>query len=714
MSQSLQGKAAVFHERETVGFLNSGLTMAVLISMVFLGAFLLFSMEPLVGRLLVPYFGGAVHVWLICLMFFQAMLLVGYLYAHLFAQKVGPWHLLLLLLPLINLPLGVVTEPSPQAPLTTLLGVLVAQFALPFAVLSTTAVVAQLWLAHSTLGQDHNPYPLYAASNAGSLIALLGYPFFVEPLSGVKFQSLLWTIGYIFYGVLAVFAWFTIQPGKRPLTRTREGQRKVLSQASPTIRLYAQWLLLSALPSAFLLTVTNFIALEVGSFPMIWVIPLALYLCSFIITFRTPGGIPGSLGRFWPHLLLTCLMIYLLPINSAGWGMIIFTTALFFVICLIAHGTLYELRPSVDHLTVYYLLIAVGGFIGGISISLIAPVILSGLYEYPILLGALAIVFAWLSPAPLYFWRKTSSPIMHWGNMAIIVCLLGTLLIYNIRYFTQLSSESKFRHRNFYGTYRVIDIPPSEKTEAFRKLIHGMTLHGAQLLDKEKEGIPITYYHKGGPIADVYEVVPSPRHLAVVGLGAGVLSSYTRPYDSLTYYEIDPDNEKIARDWFTFLAKSKAPVSIVIGDGRLSLQNKKKDSRPYDVITIDAFSGDGIPTHLLTLEAVKVYLSHLSADGMLLFHISNRYYDLLPLMKAMGEQLKLYGVRNIPLKKASIGKYDSPALCVVFSRKAANLQPLIQRGWVPFSDHDGIAKTVPWTDDYINILSPLLGSFKVQ
>ena len=707
-------KSGAFSE-EFIGSLNSSVAMTVLTGMVFLGAFLLFSMEPLVGRLLVPYFGGAVHVWLICLMFFQAMLLVGYLYAHLFAKRLGRWHLLLLLVPLINLPLGVVAEPSPETPVLTLLGVLLARFAIPFAVLATTAVVAQLWLADSTLGQDHEPYPLYAASNAGSLVALLGYPFLIEPLSGVRIQSLFWAGGYLLYGMLAVLAWLSVQPCRRPSVLAQEKEQEALPQASPTVSQYAQWLLLSALPSAFLLTVTNFIALEVGSFPMIWVIPLALYLCSFIITFRTHGGIPASLIPLWPHLLLASLVIYLLPFSLAGWGIVIFTPAVFFAICLIAHGALYERRPPVRHLTMFYLVIALGGFIGGFAVSVIAPAVLSGLYEYFIIVVALAIVFSWsLSPASLFFWRPTSSKVMQWARIGAMVCFLAAFIKYGVLCLPAFAS-CQFRHRNFYGTYSVLDVPPSEKAPGgYRKLMHGMTLHGAQLLDKTQEETPISYYYPRGPFADVYEVTPSPRRMAVVGLGAGVVSAFTRAGDSLTYYEIDPDNEKIARQWFTFLAKSKAPVSVVVGDGRLSLQNAGKEGVQYDIITIDAFTGDGIPTHLLTLEAMEVYLKRLAAHGVLLFHISNRYYDLHPLMKAMGEQFNLQGVMNMPPAQDTRGPFDNFAQCVVFAREAKTLEPLVRRGWGPFGEGDGLHKTVAWTDDYINILSPLIDGFRAR
>jgi hypothetical protein len=348
------------------GGTDSGLVMPVLTGMVFLGATLLFGMEPLVGRILVPYFGGAAHVWLTSLMFFQAMLLVGYLYAHLFAQRLGPWHLLLLLLPLINLPLGATPRPAPDTPLLTLLSVLLVHFALPFAVLSTTAVVAQSWLARSRAGQRREPYPLYAASNAGSLLALFGYAFLAEPLLGVKAQSSIWTGDYLIYAALVVAAWFTLSPGPGPVAVTGEEGSELPGESAPTARHYALWLLLSALPSGFLLTVTNFIALEVGSFPMVWVFPPALYLGSFVVTFRSQGGVPKLLGVLWPEVVILGLLLYLLPISWVGWFMAVIAPLLVLLgVCLVAHGELYERRPPVRFLTNYYLSMAVGGFLGG-------------------------------------------------------------------------------------------------------------------------------------------------------------------------------------------------------------------------------------------------------------------------------------------------------------------------------------------------------------
>ncbi|MDD2903412.1 MAG: fused MFS/spermidine synthase [Syntrophales bacterium] len=693
------------------GATGPGLAMPVLVGMVFLGATLLFGMEPLVGRILVPFFGGAAHVWLTSLMFFQAMLLVGYLYAHLCAQRLGPWHLLLLVLPLVNLPLAAVAQPAPETPLFTLLAVLVVNFALPFAVLATTAVVAQSWLARSAAGQRHNPYPLYAASNAGSLLALFGYAFLAEPLLGVRAQSLVWTGGYLVYAALVVASWFILRPGRGPGEAKPQTGAAGPTEPAPTASQYARWLLLSALPSGLLLTVTNFIALEVGSFPMVWVFPLALYLGSFVVIFRNNGGTPTLLGALWPEVVILGFLLYLLPMAWVGWFAAVIAPLLVLLsLCLVAHGELYERRPPVRYLTNYYLTMAVGGFLGGALVSLAAPRIFSGLYEFPVILAALAVTFWWCRLPAFGSSLKWPSRIRRVRRVAtsLLLGFTGLCLIGQIQ---QMQSSCKFRHRNFYGIYRVMDRPPSTANPAgLRLLVHGKTNHGAQFLAPEQRRRPTSYYYRNGAIAAVYKTVPSPRRLAVIGLGAGVVSAYTRPQDVLTYFEIDPDNERIARSWFTYLEDSQAPVAVVPGDGRLSM-NQAAPGKDFDIIHVDAFTGDGIPTHLLTRQAMEVYLSRLSPDGVILFHISNRYYDLRAVLKATAARLNLAGVMNIPDQRR-IHAYEISPQCVVFARTPARLQPLVESNWVALGKNDGLKGSAGWTDDYINILAPLWANLR--
>jgi hypothetical protein len=678
------------------------LAMIVLTSMVFSGALLLFGMEPLVGRLLTPYFGGAAHVWLSCLMFYQAMLLIGYLYAHLCAKKMGGWHLLLLALPLINLPLNISAQPDAHAPLLNILGILFMHVALPFIVLSTTAVVAQLWFYRSSLGEHREPYPLYAASNAGSLIALLGYTFIAEPLVGLRIQSLSWTGVYIVYALICVAAWFQLRPDKGQNIQTSETVSEI-GGGLVTSLTYARWLLLSSLPSALLLAVTNFIALEIGSFPLTWVIPLALYLGSFIVTFSNRGGVPRFLKILWPETLLITFILYLW--GPSHWLAIIGHLSFFFLICLVAHGTLYERRPRPSLLTNFYLTIALGGWIGGALVSLIAPYMFKGLFEYPILLLLLGCSFWWCSDKSFVPYRP-GTPILAVCSRTLII---GAMLIaIGMESWTSWQEPIKFRHRNFYGTYRIKDEPSVEGLPGgLRKLLHGSTLHGAQLLDPDIRQTPISYFYLGGGIADVYQTTNTPRRIAVLGLGSGAVAAYAKKTDHITYYEIDPDNEKIARQWFTYLDDCKVKVRVIVGDGRLSMQNSGGVGHDYDIIHMDAFTGDGIPTHLLTREAMEIYLSRLAEDGVILFHISNRYYELRPVIKSTSRELNLYGAINVPESRDKLKYYQNASWCVALARNPARLQPLVNRGWVRLGNDDGLNGSAFWTDDYINILAPL-------
>ncbi len=684
------------------------LRQLLLTATVFLSAFLLFVSEPLIGRLLLPSLGGAIHVWLICLMFFQAMLLVGYLYAHLVAPKIGRWHLLLLLLPLVNLPLRVSVEPGIQSPFSSLLVILLTRFGLPFTALSTTVVVVQSWVSRSHIVENYEPYPLYAASNAGSLIGLFSYAFVTEPLLGVKTQTLAWMVLYIVFIFLMVLNRYTLQI---PSIGEENSFRKIAAESSekaPGFSKYGTWILLSSLPSALLLTVTNFISMEIGSFPMIWVIPLSLYLLSFVVTFRRKGGVPRLLQIFWLEILLFAFIFYL--VSSLSFYTIFGCFLVFCLICILAHGKLYETRPPTRWLTNFYLTTAVGGLLGGASVSLLTPLIFNRYLEYPILLlGFLMILGRLRDDSFKQFWAKAPR-VLVLGRIIFIVMLL---LLIGLEAMPSSKEIVKYRHRNFYGTYRIFDILSSASHDgSIRILAHGKTLHGAQMLDPSLQSTPVTYYYRGGGISDVYKIIPKPRRMAVIGLGAGVVSTYVEEGESLTFFEIDPDNYSIAKEWFTYLNQCKGNVNVISGDGRLSLQKAAKSGIRYDVIFVDAFSGDGIPFHLLTREAMEVYLNGLTEDGVILLNISNRYYHLRPVIKATASMLSLYGVMNNMAPSRRLERYQTPPNCVVLAKNPKRLQVLMDQGWIMFSKKDGLGDVKPWTDDYIDVISPLMEIIK--
>ncbi|HOH44206.1 MAG TPA: fused MFS/spermidine synthase, partial [Syntrophales bacterium] len=389
-------------------------------------------------------------------------------------------------------------------------------------------------------------------------------------------------------------------------------------------------------------------------------------------------------------------------LGPVHWLAIIGHLIVFFLVCLISHGTLYELRPPAARLTNFYLAAALGGWIGGALVSLGAPFLFPALYEYPVIVLLLAPAFWWCREKPLTRLRTGISYAAVVGRSVVVAFLV--LLIVKEGWQT-LQEPVRFRHRNFYGTYTIWDV--ASYPQDIRQLLHGRTIHGAQLLDPETRMTPIMYYFIGGGIADVYETAPPGRRMAVLGLGAGAAASYVKPGETMVYYEIDPDNEGIARHWFSFLDECRGRVRVVVGDGRLGLQNSDRLEPPYDIIHMDAFTGDGIPTHLLTREAVRVYLERLSGNGVILFHVSNRYYELRPVIKAIAAELGLAGAVNVPTPKTELKANQSATWCVVLARNPDRLAALVRKGWIPFGPGDGLREVTPWTDDYINILLPL-------
>ncbi len=733
--------------------------------MVFLGAFLLFGLEPLSGRLLVPYFGGAVHIWLVCLMYFQFLLLLGYLYAHLLAGRLGRWHLAILLLPLVNLPIEMTAPAAPTGEVVPLLITLTRHIALPFAVLCTTVVVVQLWVTRATaLSRSFNPYVLYATSNAGSLAALLGYPLLVEPFLGLRMQALIWSGGYLVYLLAAAGVWRSLRPrwshgeegdriARGPQVGTAEGRngngnsdrpdapeanRRVsktsgneagfgkvdperfmgenpasrnnhgaIAPAGPDASRperaaagggWPSWLLLSFLSSALLVTVTNLIAMEIGSFPLVWVLPLALYLASFIITFRDGETLSLNMIHFWLEIVALGIILFFIP--ASHWIFHLLLLLVLFLVCCMIHGDLYRRRPDFTELTGFYLAIALGGFLGGAAITLVAPLVFPGIFEYPLMLGIVAILGGWRYRQLIF--RSWSAK-----SIALLVSRLGTVaIIYLILILVSganLAGDKKAAYRNYYGVSRIYDFPADRDAPAgVRIIVHGSTIHGLQFLDQDREKMPTMYYHVKAGLGDIFAVMPPPRSIAAVGLGAGASGGLTRRGDKLDYYEIDPDMERIARRWFTFLRNTPARTRVIVGDGRLKL---RQAGEKYDIVFIDAFSGDGIPTHLITREALEIYRQRLAPGGLIVLHLTNRYYDLRPVVKAILADMKLSGAMKLSTLSGSDTYMPITTLYLVVTAEAGGLKPFLERGWTPLGNGDGLPPGTAWTDDYINILA---------
>ena len=692
-----------------------------------LGASLMFALEPLVGRLLLPGFGGGFQVWTTCLMAFQALLLLGYCYARWIGPRIGRWHFVVILLPLLFLPLGVDPEPDLANPILAVLESLIRYIAVPFGVLTTTSVMAQMWLADSDLVDRDDPYYLYAASNAGSLIGLLGYPLVLEPLLGLRAQGQLWTVAYAIYALLAIGLAVALRSTTeaRPPVEVSEPPAVPKPKANPGTLAY--WFFLSAAPCVLLMAVTNKITVEVGALPLFWVLPLALYLTTFILTFARRSWL-----SWWPRLIVVSAVTLGPILYSEAWRLLGVYLLILFSLALACHTELHRRRPDPVQLATFYLVMSLGGFVGGVFVGFIAPTFFDGLYEFGI---GIALSIATLSCA----WRREIS---HWlserdavqrlnrckSRVARIAIVTPVALVCAIACFA-LSviligvsrSDGLLTLRNFYGIYRITDrsvgdmgwlggTPPA--SVGVRTLIHGNTYHGFEVSVPGGERLATGYYHANSPFGDLFSVLPSPKTVGVVGLGAGTMAAHFNPSDELVYYELDPDNERIARSYFGFLDSCPAPIRIVVGDARLSLLQDERAPGPYfDAIMVDAFSGDGIPSHLLTVEAISTYLQKLKPDGILGFHISNRYYDLRPVLKAAADELGLHGMYKRSTRGDGLEDYETPSLVYVLSANPNSIASLVESGWRDPDSSNEIAEIALWTDDYVNLMVPLYEVF---
>jgi len=669
---------------------------------VFLGAFLLFTMEPLVARMVLPLYGGSFHVWSTTLTFFQGILFIGYVYCHIFAKRLGGWHLALVATPLVWLPLvnwiGL-APPGDGDPAWSLLFQLTLHVALPFGILATTSVIAQSWFTRSDTSGS-SPYPLYASSNAGSILALLAYIALCEPLFGLRVQRSLWYVGYLVYVVLAWRCW----------RMAASNPEKVDSANRPSIDIkgstLVNWLLLSALPSAFMLAVSNVFTLELGSVPLVWILPLVLYLLSYVFTFGRRQWIsPTLLHAFWPAAVVCGLSsLYLVDVGNL-WVFAAHLVALF-ALAMVGHGELHRLRPPSDQLTVFYLAIAFGGWMGGMAVSLVAPILFNSLAEYPIILGLFALTILHLRKGDLLDALRRR-PLL--SSLGVSLALALPFLIRS----NDLGARTEviYQHRNYYGIYQVVSQPLSQdkfpnlsEEERYnlglRQLVHGSTIHGSQVLHPISRRSPTSYYHRAGPLWDVLGDAKKVRNVAVIGLGVGTCATYFQEGESLTFYELDPAIVNIAQNLFTYLVDCPAKVKMVVGDARLQLEQAPEHS--YDIILVDAFSSDAIPTHLLTREALSLYEEKLAPQGTLVFHTSSRYYDLLGVIKSTSAERWEALVKK---SNENLKAFQDEAVYCVLRRKGDDVSALRAAGWLSLEGYR--YECAPWSDDYINTLLPL-------
>jgi SAM-dependent methyltransferase len=617
-----------------------------------LGAFLLFLVQPMAARFVLPWFGGGPTVWSTCLLFFQVALLAGYGYAHLTRRLSLPrqaqLHVALLLLAALTLPIAPSAAWKPvdaEAPGVRILLLLAASLGAPYVVLAATAPLMQDWFARG--GPGGAPYRLYAWSNAGSLAALLLYPLAVEPFLPMRAQALVWSALFMIFCL--VCAWSAVRvvrvaPGAGVAPDAGvAGENDPAGAAGyrePAAGDGVMWVVLAACGSGLLLAATNELCQNIAIVPLLWILPLTCYLLTFIFCFAD-----GYRRSIWAPLLLVA-------VGGAAWAsrlsvdsFALQMATVFGVLiagCMVCHGELVRIRPDARRLTSFYLAVAAGGSLGGVSVALVAPSVLDRLWEFPIfaLLSLLLLLIA-MYRDPLSRLRSGARPAV-WTGLFTALCVAAVAFTWPDRSDTAIEIA---RTRNFYGVMSVDDDPLSVGPR-MRRLHNGRILHGAQFLDPAKKDIPATYYGDGSGIDLAIRQHPrrlaaQPLHIAVVGLGAGTMAALGEAGDTIRFFEINPAAETFARRYFTFLADSAASITVVIGDARLSLERGVRDgpgAGAYDVIAVDAFSGDAIPVHLLTREALAVYLAALRPGGVLALHVSNRYLDLRPVVRGLAQE----------------------------------------------------------------------------
>lgn len=724
----------------------------------------------MVAKMILPLLGGSPSVWNTCQLFFQAALLLGYGYSHLTTSWWGTRrqaviHSIVLLLPIAFLPITIAKGWLPLGeanPIPWLLGLLVISVGLPFFVISTTAPLVQKWFADTDSPASLDPYFLYTASNIGSVLGLLFYPVFIEPNFSLTRQSLLWTISYGLLVLLvigcAVCLWRSPFEGKREKAKGKsEGEEtnsltynsSILNPGfyvPPTIQQKAQWVLLSFIPSSLLLGVTTYITTDIAAIPLLWAVPLAIYLFTFILAFSRKPLLPSnSLAGLLPLLLTALVVLSLLKVMQPVWVLLPLHLVGFFVAASVFHGELAQNRPSADYLTSFYFWLGVGGVLGGLFNAIAAPLLFPSVLEYPLIM-VLSIVLV-RTPSPnldesSIFNLKQTLPIsigillgsllvgMQFrtfnNNLLGSIFALGILIgvryafkLHPIRFGVGIASivllslfyiPSMGRlldtERNFFGVNRVF----YDRRGNYHTLLHGTTVHGKQSLDPQRRTEPLTYFHPSGPIGQVFKSFNNTQRLsnvAVMGLGIGTLAAYSEPGQQWTFYEIDPTVEKLARDtrYFTFLQDSKAAVSVVLGDARLRLMDVPENT--YDALVMDAFSSDSIPVHLVTQEAIQLYLSKLNKQGLLIINISNRYINLEPVLGALARNLGLSTLRQLELDVSASEKEmgKSASHWVLLARDRSDFGNLI---------NDPRWQTIPenldaplWTDDFSNIFGVL-------
>lgn len=721
----------------------------------FISASLMFVLQPMFGKILLPLLGGSPSVWNTCMVFYQTILFLGYLYAHKLSTTQSQHrqviiHAGVLLVSFLALPVGLsenVSPPTESNPTFWLFWTLFLAIGLPFFVVSATAPLMQKWFANVGHHTSHDPYYLYAASNAGSLIALLSYPFLLEPNIGLAEQKAYWSGGYVLLGVMLVGCAFFVWKAQQKQVVTQESN---LEDNSLSLYTKLHWLVLALVPSSLLLGLTNFISTDIASVPLLWIIPLTIYLLTFIIVFSKWGDkVHPAMVSLQPMVLLPFIAYsFINPAVLPYWVDLGLHLSAFFIAVMVCHGELARLRPHTRYLTSFYLIMSFAGMLGGMFNTFVAPFIFNGVYEYPIMIVAALLlrpglkssiangkkdwllqtlfpavllvlgiaVYAAIDELPAYLDTIGVGLILLAGltyafrTKPLSLALLTGILIFFTMALHGLLSNTLYQDRTFFGVLSVREsvlINEQNQPEKYHEFFHGTTKHGAQRLGANVSRTPLTYFSRPGPIGQLFTVYDGGNQnwdIGIIGLGAGTLTCYAKDGQNWTFYELDPLVVEIAENpaYFSYISQCNPKTRMVVGDARLSLE--KEPDRKFDLYVVDAFSSDSIPTHLLTQEAIKLYFKKIKPDGMLALHITNRHLALKKVLSDHAKQLKLAALiqefkpsGDIPLVVATDW--------VVMAQKPETLEPLRTSSigrWQKLPLTFGLKS---WTDDFTNIVT---------
>jgi len=717
----------------------------------FTSASLMFVLQPLFGKILLPLLGGSPAVWNTCMVFYQSILFLGYLYAHYLSTRYSQHrqiqiHTALILISFLALPLALpenTVPPTDSNPTFWLLWTLFLAIGLPFFVVSTTAPLIQKWFANVGHHTSHDPYYLYAASNTGSLIALLSYPFLLEPNIGLANQKSYWSVGYLILCLLIAACAFVLWKSRQTSGQQEDDQDTAADENNLSLATKLHWLALAFVPSSLLLGLTNFISTDIASVPLLWIIPLTLYLLSFVIVFsKWNDKIHPLMVKLQPIFLLPFIAYaFINPADLPYWAYLILHLIAFFFAVMVCHGELAKLRPHTRHLTTFYLIMSFAGMLGGMFNTFVAPFVFNAVYEYPIMIVAALLLRPGRMNSPLQqiiapallvvtgiIAHATVADLLQYFD-AIVIGLIGlTLLTYLLRTrpvgfalmtgaiiflalgLHGLSSHTLYQERTFFGVLAVREAVLTDeqgKPESYHELFHGTTKHGAQRLAANLSQIPLTYYSRPGPMGQLfkeYDNSDQTWNIGVVGLGAGALACYAKDQQNWTLYEIDPLVVDIAGNpaYFSYLSQCARNAAMRVGDARLSLE--KEPDQHFDLLVMDAFSSDSVPTHLLTKEALELYFKKLKPGGILAFHMTNRHLSLKKVLSINAEALHLASLiqefkpqQDIPLVVATDW--------VVMAKQAETLEPLRLSRLGNWQKMPLYFDMKPWTDDFTNIVS---------